>query len=302
MQPVRRKAKGLAVTACAAMACALAQPSGAARILVLQSASTPRLMQTLAVLRERVGVPVDVIQLADTRDEPLERAIASGAGDTVIVTLGPHASDYVFNLKTPAPVVHCLAGADAMRAGLPSVPSDVPGDLQASWLRKLLPSARSIGLLYNPVRNTRRAEAMAASLSMAGYRVMLQVVGTPAELPAALDQVSGRIDALLALRDATVYTRETSRGILLFLFRRNIPLIGPDDAWVNSGALYALDWDYADVGAACAVHAVRALKSGKPALDAPPLPRTRVTVNRRSAAGFDLDWPQDVLRDADIRQ
>jgi putative ABC transport system substrate-binding protein len=95
-----------------------------------------------------------------------------------------------------------------------------------------------------------------------------------------------------------VYTPETARGILLYSFRKRIPLIGPNEAWVRMGALYALDWDYAEVGAACAHLALRQAQLAKGVL-APPRPR--VSVNVRSAAQFGLQWHDALLQTVDAR-
>jgi putative ABC transport system substrate-binding protein len=130
--------------------------------------------------------------------------------------------------------------------------------------------------------------------------MLLHPVASPAALPSALDAIAGRADVLLALPDATVYTRESARGILLFSFRNRIPVIGPNDAWVRKGALYALDWDYAEVGAACAVLAERELRPVRGAQPAPLL-RARVAVNVRTASHFGLAWDDDTLRGVDQR-
>lgn len=284
-----------------AFAAALASlPATAGRMLVLQASETPRLAQTLASLRQAADMPIEVIKLTGARDEALEATLARGDTDTVIVALGPRASDFAVRLVTPAPVVHCLAGADALRAGLPAVPSEAPLDSQAAWLRKLVPGTKTVGLLFDPTMSTRRAEALGAAFASAGYKILLQPVATPAALPSALASVVGRIDVLMVIPDPTVYARESARGIVLFSFRKGIPLVGANDAWVRMGALYALDWDYAEVGQSCAGLVLREAKPAR--AGAPPIaPRPRVSVNLRSAQQFGLSWDAELLRSVDAR-
>lgn len=283
-----------------ALAAAVALPAGAqsARLLVVQSADSPRLVRTLAALRERSPLPVDVVPLPHDAHELSREWSRSGRG-SVLVALGPRASDAVVEVGLGGAAVHCLAGADALRAGLPAVPSEVPVDQQAAWLGRLLPRARTVGLLYDPAINTRRAEAHAAGLALAGYRTLQQPVASPADLPHGLERLAGRADVLLALPDGTVYTHESSRGLLLYSFRKRIPLVGPGEQWVKRGALYALDWDYADVGAACAALAARESNPRAPAAVAQP--RIRVSVNTKSAGHFGVAWPDDLLRLVDAR-
>jgi putative ABC transport system substrate-binding protein len=280
----------------AALVLVVAVPAGAARVVVLKGSDSPRIEATLAALRERASIPVEVLTV------PGDGAAAAGLAaerGSAIVALGPVASDYAMRLPAASRVVHCLAGADALRAGLPAVPSEAPAGDQAAWLGKLVPGARTVALLFDPARNTRRAEALAAAFNAAGYKTLLRPVATPAALPAALESIAaGRADALVALPDATVYTRESSRGVLLFSFRKRIPLVGPNEAWVRMGALFAVDWDYAEVGAACARLAAREAGGGD--VPAPTL-HPRVTVNPRSAAHFGIAWDPALLRTVNAR-
>lgn len=279
----------------------VALPAHAARIVVLQLSDTPRLSRALAALQRHAGASLDVIRLTSASEEAWEAALAKGERPAVVVALGPLASDFIARLPAGPPVVHCLAGPDAMRAGMASLPSEVPTDAQASWLRRLVPTAKTVGLAFDPVTNTRRAEAIAASLSAAGYKTLMTPVAGPSGIPAALDRIAARADVLLALPDQTVYTRESARGILLQSFRRKTPVIGPSDAWVRMGALYALDWDYEEIGAACGQLAAREVQGARSAVALPPPPKPRVSVNLRSAAQFGLRWDTELLRGVDIR-
>jgi putative tryptophan/tyrosine transport system substrate-binding protein len=278
-----------------------ALPAHAMRIVVLQTSDAPRLAKTLAALQRHAGMPLDVVQLANTSEEAWEAILAKGERPAAVVALGPLASDFIVRLPAGPPVVHCLAGPDALRAGTPSLPSEVPADTQASWLRKLVPAAKTIGLAFDPVTNTRRAEALAAALGAAGYRTLMTPVAGPSAIPAALEQIATRADVLLALPDSTVYTRESARGILLQSFRRRTPVIGPNDAWVRMGALYALDWDYDEVGAVCAQLALREVQRSRSAGALPAPLKPRVSVNLRSAAQFGLRWDTELLRAVDVR-
>jgi hypothetical protein len=60
---------------------------------------------------------------------------------------------------------------------------------------------------------------------------------------------------------------------------------------VKAGALYALDWDYQELGAYCGALAARA--------SPPEPPRVRVTVNLRTAKQFRIGWDPQLLRSVD---
>jgi putative ABC transport system substrate-binding protein len=266
--------------------------AGQSRVVVVQAVDTPRIAKTLAGLSKRTPAPVEVFMLPAARGPEVESALRRRASDATVVALGPGASDYLLTLASPLPAVHCLAGLDALRAGLPAVPSETPADHQAAWLRKLVPGATRVGVLFDPQMSARRAEAVAAAFELAGYKVLLQPVDGPAALPPALAKLNGRADVLVALHDRTVYAPEAANGILLFSFRAGIPLIGPSQAWVRRGALFAIDWDYEEVGAACAALAARVPGARSVA---PPPPRPRIHVNPKIATRFGLGWDAALL-------
>ena len=86
-----------------------------------------------------------------------------------------------------------------------------------------------------------------------------------------------------------MYSPELAKGLLLFTYRTNTPMIALSDAWVRAGALYSLEWDYAELGGYCAMlaaHLASAVRDAAP----PPLPAPRVSVNRRAAAQLRLQW------------
>jgi putative ABC transport system substrate-binding protein len=62
------------------------------------------------------------------------------------------------------------------------------------------------------------------------------------------------------------------KALLLFSFRHKLPLIGLSEAWVQAGALYALDWDYRELGAFCGRLALRQLPGARVATPTPPHP------------------------------
>ena len=173
-------------------------------------------------------------------------------------------------------------------------PWTCPSKPRSAGCSACLPDAHNVGLLFDPAQNERRAADSAAALQRAGLVPVLAPVAGPTALPGALARLKDRVDVLLGLPDTTVFAAEHSRSLLLFSFRQRIPLVGPSEGWVRAGALYTVEWDYADLGRYCGALALRQLTGAKAPL--PPPPRTRVVVNARSAEQLGVRWDDDARK------
>ena len=289
MRPALGRAALLLV---AVVAATVVDATAAPRVLVLSSGDSPQSGAALAGLREAVGAtPLEEIAADGDAGARLKAAEREG-NDVALIALGQRAAARAAREAPALATIDCMAAQAGPAAQ--SVAAAVPADQQIFWLRRLLPGARYIAVLYDPARNTVYVESLAASLRRADLNPLLVAVQSPAMLPAALVRLTGAVDAILAVPDATVYTPQTAKGLLLFSFHHKLPLIGSSESWVKAGALYALDWDYREVGAFCGRLALRRLFGGSAATPEPP--RLRVVVNQRTAELFRLQW------DASLRQ
>lgn len=288
----------LRLAACALLAAALAGPAHARRLVVVSSAETEPYRLAANGLA-RLGTGVETFYLSPDQEKAIAAALARSGRDTAIVALGGAAATLVAAAKVPSPsppIVNCMVlGAAPPRAGAPiHVSLDIPIEAQGTWIRRLLPEARTIGILYDPAQNDGRAAESAAALKRIGFGVVLEPVPTPTALPGALQRLQNHVDLLHALPDTMVYAREHSRSLLLFSFRQRIPIAGPTEPWVKAGALFAVDWDYQDLGRYCGALALRQLAGGR--TPAPPPPRTRVVANTRSAEQLRIRWDDETMR------
>ena len=275
----------------------IANVACAQHLIVLSSGDTLPYQQAIAGI-QAAGLPVEVLHATGDVDATLRAALLRAGRDGVVVTLGAHAAAIIAGATPGTPTVSCMVlGSDQAKpaAGTTVVPLEIPFDNLLPWLKRLLPDARNVGILFDPTQNEQRAADGAAALKRAGYAPLLETVSGPAALPAALKRLTNSADVLQAIADTTVFNAEHSRALLLFSFRNRIPLVGPSEAWVRAGALYAVDWDYADLGRYCAAIAARQSSAGR--APAPPPPRTQVSVNLRSAEQLRIKWDPQLLRE-----
>ena len=191
------------------VACAGLQPAGsraADRLVVVSSGDAQAYQQALAGI-QKLGYPVDALKAGADGDGAIAAAIQRAGRDGAIVTLGAKATALVARAAPAIPVVNCMViGSDARGpAGTTVVPLEVPVDTHVQWLRRLLPKAQNVGILFDPAQNARRAEDGAAALKRAGYTPVLEPVATPAALPIALTRLTNTVDVLHAIPDTTVF-------------------------------------------------------------------------------------------------
>ncbi len=167
---------------------------------------------------------------------------------------------------------------------------------QLEWHRRFLPNARRVGVLYDPKRNQDWVDAAKIAAARLGLEIVAVPVKSAKALPSALKLLGRNADSILGIADKTVYSGKTAKAVLLFSFRNRIPFIGLSGAWVKAGALYALDWDYPELGRQCAAIALKILDGTKAKMIKPQLPDKRLyLLNLKTAKHMKLEISQALI-------
>ncbi len=220
-----------------------------------------------------------------------------------LLTVGSSATQEALQIERDAPLVACMLvnGHDLKNAhNATGVTLDFALETQFEWIKKFVPEGRTIGVLYNPAENRTQIDAAAKIARSLGLRLVAREVATPQALPAALASLAQEADVLWGLTDHLVLSPQTGEAILLFSLRNRIPFTGLSESWVKAGALYALDRDYADIGAQCGEMVFR-VAGGTPASELPPARPRKLTyaVNLRAAEHMKLEIPTALVEGAD---
>lgn len=170
--------------------------------------------------------PPDLLVTAGA--QALRQVLAKNGTTPVLATLLPRQS---FD-KT-------LADAGKLRGRVSAIYLDQPPARQAAFLRHLLPGQKQIGLLLS--QETRAAtEQYRRALAAAGLTLDSEDVDTDIALLPALNTLLPRVNALLAIPDASIYKRDNIKAILVTSYRHRRPVVGFSAAFVTAGALAAL--------------------------------------------------------------
>jgi putative tryptophan/tyrosine transport system substrate-binding protein len=277
------------------------------RVVVLQGAASAASRELLDGFRRRLdqlGKRATFVTV-DTDAEATAAAAVRHAAATpanLVVALGSRATALAAADFRSTPTIGALLARESSvprGSSAAAVVLEFPIDVELEWMKRMLPSARRIGVLYSTDDNAKlvaRARDVARGM---GLEIVARRIASPAELPAALASLASSADAIWGIPDDVVLTAETARAVLLASIRGHVPFVGLSAQWVRAGAVYALDRDYADLGAQTADLAARILDGAATrSVDAVRPRRVLYSVNTRSAELMRLPVPSSLLRGA----
>lgn len=270
---------------------AVAEP----HLLIIPGYDDATYQSVVSGIRQAVAdVRVDSEALPANR-EALERLVRAAAPETVLVPLGSRAAQALAELNPGLPVVACMVlNTNGLRISpqWQAATTEVPADIQANWIRRVLPLTRTAGILYNPAESTAAAEALAEALRRAGFSPQLTEVAQPSDIDSALEKLRGHTDLLLGIPDFTVFNPLTAKTVMLYSYRHRVPVIGLSQTWARAGALFSLESDYEEHGRYCGQLALKAL--GQSVRVVPPR-KLLTSVNLRAAAYMHVVLPTDLV-------
>lgn len=272
-------------------------------ILVVSSSADAPYQEAINGFKEQISAQTKVkfteLSLAQAKSTPKK---IDGIKPDLIYTLGAEATQWV-SLETPriSIVATMMLKDDVFKksANITGISLGYPLKTQFQWLKKFFPQQKAVAILFNPSENAATIKAAENISQQEGFKLVVIPVGSPKELPYALEQLASNIEILFAIPDETVMSVNTAKEVLLASFRNKVPLVGLSDNWVKSGALYALSWDYEDLGRQCADMAKKLLGGAAVQTIPPEHPRkVAYTINAKIAEHMDIEIPDGLLKNA----
>lgn len=247
---------------------------------------------------------IEVFRLnGDARNADKALEDAKSQKGNLIVSIGSIATSAALKKVENIPVIAGLVlnrQEIKDKSNVTGVSLEFPVDLQLQWLSRILPDFKNVGTIYSPHFAQRIMEAHPIAQKL-GLRLHAESITAPSQLPFALDSLAKRAEVLWAIPDEMVFNHETAKHFLLFSFRNRIPVVGLSDAWVKAGALYALGWDFKDMGMQCGEMAAAVLKGAPPKSIPLASPRkVRVVLNLRTAQALKIKIPDQIVWSAEI--
>lgn len=164
------------------------------------------------------------------------------------------------------PVLAELAKDDKTPNGNITGTSDkLPVEKQLEMIRKVLPEAKTIGILYSTseINSVSAIEEYKAAAAGFGFEIVESGIATPADIPLATDNLLEKVDCINNLTDNTVVS--SLPVILNKAAAKKIPVFGSEVEQVKIGCLAAVGLDYYDLGVQTGKMAAQVLKGEKKA-------------------------------------
>lgn len=240
----------------------------ASDISIVTSHESARYQQVVSSFKDHIqqlSVDVSFEQFSMNAAEPEMKWMQQQlvAKPDLVFSLGTQATQLVLSNKVNTPAVITMVLSEqifSQREQVSGVILKIPVEKQLAWLKRLLPDARRVAVLYDPAENAawvERARRVAEQMDLEIFAIDIE---HPSRLTMALATISRKADVLLAIPDNKVYSKKTLKTIMLTSFRNRIPLVGLSRTWVKAGALYALEANYSAVGRQCAEQAYQILQ------------------------------------------
>lgn len=167
----------------------------------------------------------------------------------LVIALGVKAMGAASKLKVTTPVLGVfaplptfnsqLANSKRQLGNFSAVVLDQPYSRRFSLIRTIMPEVKNLGMLLGP-HSIEEMEDIREIGEDAQFNILQENIRQESELIPHLTTLLEVSDALMAVPDAMVYTRETVQPILLTSYRYLKPVFGFSQTYVKAGALAAV--------------------------------------------------------------
>ena len=215
-------------------------------VTILMAAQTPANTEFVDNFRidlansKNNGLRVNVVVMQDSDKfevaENSELVIALGVKALEAASLLKHTTP-VLGVYTPLPVFNqILANSKRELGNFSAIVLDQPYWRQLALIKAVLPQTKKVGVLLGSA-SSQYLEILREEADELGLSLMDENVSNEVDLIPKLKKLLDNSDAMLAIPDRSIYSRETAESILLTSYRHQKPMFGYSQSYVKAGAL-----------------------------------------------------------------
>lgn len=252
------------------------------------------------------GIKYEADQQNASGDQSACQTIAESLvnnGNDLILAIATPAAQAVVGATTEIPVI-VTAVTDPAGSGLVAS-NDAPGgnvtgtsDLtpvkeQIDLLKKVLPEAKTVGILYCTAESNSDIQAAMAeeACKNAGLESKVYTVASSNEIQQVVESMVGNVNCIYAPTDNTIAAGMTT--VAMVANENNLPVICGEEGMVNNGGLCTYGIDYYELGYLAGQQAVAILKGEATPAETPigylPAEKCALTVNEEVAKTLGID-------------
>ena len=166
---------------------------------------------------------------------------------------------------------------------------------QFELLKKLIPNAKTVGILYNTSESNSEIQVENAKKVAKNFGLEIVTAGLTNvnEVQQSLNSIIGKIDVLYVPTDNVVVS--AMPVIADSCFKKNIPIIGAEKGTITQGGLATIGIDYTKLGYQTGLMAVEIIAGKKPS-EIPIATSTemQLTINEDAAKKLNIKIPKEL--------
>jgi putative ABC transport system substrate-binding protein len=291
-----------------ASAAGRAGPASAANVAVILSDRVEDYQEALRGFKEAARKPIvaEYNMAGDLdRGRKFLTEIETKVKPDLIFAVGIWALQAIVSQPTDIPVVYAMVlNAPSIVGGgsrnITGATMNVPVEEPIRLLKQLGAQVKRIGVIFNRARTgylVRRAEIIARQ---EGLQLVAREIASPKEAVAALESFQDGIDALWILPDETTLAPAVVQQMLLFSYRKKVPVLGLSERHAQMGALLSLSFASSEDIGRQAGELAHTILGGKTAAEVPftTARRVNLTVNLKAAQKLGVEIPKTILAKA----
>lgn len=205
----------------------------------------------------------------------------------------------IFNAVSD-PVAAKLAVSETQTCkGITGVSDKLPVKDQLELIRKVLPDAKKIGIIYttSEANSVSTIETYKKEAPNYGFEIETVGIGAESEVAQAADVLLSKVDCISNMTDNTVVS-----ALAVVLDKANakkIPVFGSEEEQVKNGCIASAGIDYVQLGKQAGIMAAKILKGEKVEnLPYETLNQSSVTINKAVAESLGITFSDDVVSEA----
>ncbi len=220
---------------------------------------------------------------------------------TLVLVIGSNAKKLAEDNLTDIPVVYSmvLLSEPFTRVNMTGVSLHIPSELKINALKRILPEAKKIGLVYSG-KTEDEEKKITRAIEKEKLQLFAKKADSEKDLQTAIEDIEQKIDCFWMLSDSNIYSPESVKHLLISGLKRKFAVIGLASSYVEAGALFSLDCDYEDIGQQTAELALKILNGEKAANLPAEFPhKTKLSLNLIVAEEIGLQIPKEIIKEAD---